>query len=348
MNLTLAAIIIMGAWVVCIVAAGLVLSLRPGGVAVRLTAAGGSAVDLTGRRDEILLGGDAEVFGNVRGRVQAVRLRPESRELQDVELAGDFGLGTQPVPATAILSADGQVLHLAQAWPEPPIDAPDEDGVTLRNNATVVSAEGKRLGKLRLLCFEPASRLVTGLVVAGRETPARRLLPIDRVKEAGPDRVVTDLRAGEWMSLPPFATDWEIRQAVLERLTADPDLNAVQRSLRIAVQDQEVRLEGYVADRAQADRVTQLVRSVPEVLKLDVDLVTDDGLARAVTDAIARDPVASAASVQVSAHHGTVDITGEAPDRATARAIERVAGQVPGVQVVHNMVAVRRPAAATA
>jgi osmotically-inducible protein OsmY len=348
MNLTLAAIVIMGVWVVAIVAAGFVMALRPGGVPVRLAAAGGSAVDPMAPRDEILLGGDAEVFGNVRGRVQAVRLRPESRELQDIELAGGFGLETQPVPATAILSADGQVLRLAQAWPEPPIDAPDTGRVTLRHDMTVVSAERKRLGKLGLVCFEPVSRIVTALVVTGRGTPARRLLAIDRVKQAGPDRILTDVKAGEWTTLPPFATDWEIRQTLLERLAADPELQALPRSMRIEVQDQQVRLEGYVADRAHADRVTQLVRSVPEVLKLDVDLVTDDGLARAVTAAIARDPAASAASVQVNAHHGTVDITGEAPDRATARAIEKVAGQVPGVQVVHNMVAVGRPAAATA
>jgi osmotically-inducible protein OsmY len=62
-------------------------------------------------------------------------------------------------------------------------------------------------------------------------------------------------------------------------------------------------------------------------------------------DAIRRDAVASAAQVQINAHEGTVDITGEAPDRATARVVERVACQVPGVQVVHNMVAVRKPAA---
>jgi len=50
----------------------------------------------------------------------------------------------------------------------------------------------------------------------------------------------------------------------------------------------------------------------------------------------------------VSAHHGTVDITGVAPDRAAVRRIESVASQVPGVQVVHNMVAVARPTVATA
>jgi len=186
--------------------------------------------------------------------------------------------------------------------------------------------------------------LVTAVVVAGRGTPERRLVAIDRVKEAAPDRIVTDVKVAEWTTLPPFATDPEVRDAILERLSDNPQLQALQRSLRIDVQDQQVRIHGYVPDRAQADRVTQLVRSMPVVSKLDLDLVTDDGLARAVAEAIARDPAASAASVNVNAHYGTVDITGEAPDRATARAIERVASQVSGVHVVHTMVAVRKPA----
>jgi osmotically-inducible protein OsmY len=46
--------------------------------------------------------------------------------------------------------------------------------------------------------------------------------------------------------------------------------------------------------------------------------------------------------VQVIAHHGTVDISGIAPDPAIARRIESVASQVPGVQVVHNTVSIRR------
>jgi osmotically-inducible protein OsmY len=52
--------------------------------------------------------------------------------------------------------------------------------------------------------------------------------------------------------------------------------------------------------------------------------------------------------VQVSAHHGTVDISGVVPDPATARRIESVASQVPGVQVVHNMVSIRKVAPLTA
>ena len=344
MDLTFAAIVIMSAWVVGIAGAGLVMVLRPGGVAVRLAPAGGPAAAPTGRRDEILLGGDAEVLGTVRGRVEAVQLRPQSRELQSIGLSTGLGLETQLVPATAILAADGRTVRLAESWTEMP-DGSDAEAVTLRRDVAVKGTDGKRLGRLRLVCFDPASGLVTALVIAGPGTPSLRLLPIDRISEAGPDTIVTDLRGSDWPKLQPFATDWEIRQAVMEQLAADPKLRALQRSISIDVQDQVVTLRGYVADASQTEQVAQLIRSVPGVLQIDRKIITDEDLAGAVTDAIRRDAAASAAQVQVAAHDGTVDITGEAPDRATARAIERVAGQVAGVQVVHTMIAIRKPAA---
>jgi BON domain len=347
MDLTLAAIVIMSAWVVAIAGAGLVMVLRPGGVAIRLAASGDAASAPTGPRDEILLGGDAEVMGNVRGRVEAVQLRPDSRQLHGIELATGLGLETQTVPASAILSADGQVLRLAERWPEPSNDATN-NALTLRADATVVSVEGKRLGKLNLVCFESSSRVVTALVVAGRVTRERRLVPIDRVVEAAPNRIVTDLKAADWPRLPAFATGWEIKQAVMDQLAADPKLRTALRSMSVDVEDQVVTLRGYAAGTSQTEEVARLIRSVPGVLQIDRKLITDEDLAHAVVEAIRRDPATSAAQVQVSAHDGTVDITGQTPDRAAARAVDRVASQVPGVQVVHNMVTVRRPTAATA
>ena len=212
----------------------------------------------------------------------------------------------------------------------------------------VRGADGKRLGRLRLVCFDRASATVTGLVVAGRGKPDLRLLPIERVREAGPNGIVTDLPKGEWARLPTFATDWDIKQAFTDQLMADPALRALQRSVTIEVQDQVVTLRGYVVDQSEAERVARVIRSVPGVMQVDRKLITDDEMARAVTDAIRSDPASRAVEVQVSAHHGAVDITGLAPDRAAVRRIESVASQVPGVQVVHNTVAVRRPTVATA
>ncbi len=347
MNLTLAAIIIMGGWVVAIVAAGLVMSLRPGGAAIRFAPGGAPPAGLTGRREEILLGGEAEVLGNVRGTVRGVQLRPESRRLHDLELATGLGFEAEQVPADAILSADGRVVRLAEAWTESP-DGSGPEAATLRRDLAVKSVDGKRLGRLRLVCFSRASGTVTALVIAGRGTPSLRTLPIDRVREAGPNGIVTDLPSEDWAKLPPFATDWEIKQAFMENIGGDPNLRAVQRSISIDVQDQVVTVRGYVADRDQVEQVARLIRSVPGVLQVDRKLITDEDLTRAVTDAIRRDPATSAAQVWVTAHLGTVDITGVAPDAAATRRIESVASQVPGVQVVHNMVSIRKAAPLTA
>lgn len=337
MDLTLAAIIIMGGWVILIVAAGLFMSLRPGGVAVPFAPAG-APLTMTGPREEILLGGEAEVFGNVRGRVQGVQLAAGNRRLQDIALA--TGLGEeQQVPADAILSADGRVVRLRE-WTDSP-DGSTAGAAMLRRDMWVRSIDGKRLGRLRLVCFDPATDTVIALVVAGSGAPSLRSLPIDRVREAGPNGIVTDVKRDDWAKLQPFATDWEIKQAFAERLVADPKLRAVQRTIAIDVQDQVVTLRGYVGDQSEAEQVARLIRSVPGVMQVDRRLITDDELAKAVSDAIRRGPATSAAEVQVSAHHGTVDLTGASPDRAAASQIESLASQVPGVQVVHNMVAIR-------
>jgi osmotically-inducible protein OsmY len=273
--------------------------------------------------------------------VAAVQLRPENRRLQDLALATGLGLEERQVPAGAILLADGQVVRLAEAW----IESPDGSGAaaaSLRRDMAVKSADGKRLGRLRLVCFERVSGIVTALVVAGRGTPSLRLVPIDRVREAGPNGIVTDLPRGDWVKLAPFATDWEIRQAITEQLMADSVLRAVQRSITIDVQDQVVTVGGYVANQSEAEQVARVIRSAPGVLQVDRKLITDDDLARAVTDAIRADPSTGAADVRVTGHQGTVDIMGVAPDPAAARRIESVASQVAGVQVVHNMVSIRK------
>src|SRR5260370_39020069 len=145
MDLTLAAIVIMGGWVVAIVAAGLAMSLRPGGVAVRFAPARAPGAGLTGRREEILLGGDAEVLGNVRGTVRAVQLRPENRRLQDLDLATGIGLEGQQGPAGAILSADGRAGGRREGGTRTPKEATAPRGA-LRRDRPVASADDRAHG----------------------------------------------------------------------------------------------------------------------------------------------------------------------------------------------------------
>lgn len=339
MSLTTYAIVILGLWVIGIVVAGLVMALRPGGVGVKFSSGGLARTAVPGtNRQEIPLGGDAQTLGNLRGRVEAVLLQPDTRQLVAVQLGGL--LETETVPAEAILGADGNTLSLSDGWQDH-VDEVGAGTAILRDGMAIVDPAGKRLGRLRVVCYDPGSSTVTAVVFEGRGISDRRLVPMDQVTEAGPDRVVTSVRNADTGRLQVFATDWDLRQAILERLAGDPALQALQRALRIEVRDQRVRVQGFVADRARANQIEQAIREVPGVLGLDSDLTSDDQLAQAVRDAIARDPATSAAQVDVVARSGVVDITGIAPDRATVRRIDSVTQQVEGPQVIHNMVTVR-------
>jgi len=343
MDLNLAAVIFMGGYVLAIVGAALVMAVRPGGSAIRFPAGIRPTPGVTGRRQEILLGGEAETFGIPRGRVLAVLLRPETAQIQELALATALGLVEDGhVPAEAILSADGDVVQLGERWTEPALDGPVAPAIALRRGMTIRSAERKRLGKLRLVCFDQDSGAVTALVVAGRRSAGSlRLLPTEHVHESGPNGLITDLKASEWHTLQPFANDRTLEQAVRERLWADPVLRSFQRSLTIEVQDQQVRLRGYVTNRATAGRAVELAQSVPGVLLVDQAIVADEELAQAVGQALGQDPATAAARIEVRSRFGQVAIAGKVADPAAMRQIEEVASGVPGVQSVHNLTTVR-------
>jgi osmotically-inducible protein OsmY len=341
-DLQLAAIVIMGGWVVAILLAGLVLALRPGGAAVKLTVATPISAKAGVQREVILLGAEAETHGNPRGRVQAIRLRKGGWQIQAIVLGDGLGVVASHLPADAIVSADGSAVELADESVDTTAETSSDDAVTLSAGMSVASVDRKRIGRLRLVSFDPASYVVTALVVEGPTTPASlRLLPTEHVTSVGPDGIATDIKRAAWMTLDAYASDWDLRQLITERIDDDRVLQPFARSITIDVQDQRVRLRGYVATQDQIDRAAQISRSVPGVLAIERAIVSDDALAEAVTRAIGQNPRTSRARVQVTAHFGVLDIAGEVPDVAVMKAIEQVANQVPGVQGVHNMVAVR-------
>ena len=342
MDLNLAAVVFMGGFVLAIVAAALVLTLRPGGQMVTVLVAGRPSPETTGRRDEILLGGEADALGTPSGRVQAVLVQPATLEIQALALSRGLGLlEDHLVLADAILAADGQTVYLAEAW-TPAADGVAAGAVLLRHGAAVLSADRKRLGKLQVVCFDRESKVVTALGVAGSgQGSSLRLVPVARVQGAGPNRIVTAVPAVEWAALHPYASDPTIRQAVLDQLAADPVLKPFLPSLGVDVRDQQVRVRGYVSERAQAERAAAMAAAVPGVLQVQQQIVSDDDLARAVSQAIGQDPATAAARVEVRSRFGRVEIEGWAPDPKTIQAIEDVATRVPGVQVVHNLTTAR-------
>jgi osmotically-inducible protein OsmY len=238
-----------------------------------------------------------------------------------------------------VVDADGNTVHVTDGWQDRAVEDP-QNHATLRENQSVATADGKRLGRLRVVCYDGNSKMATALVAEGAGSPYPRLIPMERVVEVGPDRILTDVARADAGQLNVFATDWDLRQAILERLAGDPEFEGLSRGLRVEVRDQRVYVRGFVADRARTDRVIQAIRNVPGVLRLDTDITSDDQLEQAVRDAIMRDQTLAGAHIDVTVRSGVVDITGEAPDRATLRRIDTITQQIEGVEVVHNMVVV--------
>lgn len=343
MDLNLAAVVFLGGYVLAIMAAGLFIALRPAGETPRPIGPPPPPSGPTGQRDEILLGGEAEAFGIPRGRVQAVLVAPHTLQIQALALTAGFGLlEDRLVPASLILAADGHAVHLAGAGREPESDGPPGDAVALRQDMAVLSVERKHLGKLRVVCFDRASRVVTSMAVAGRRSPSSlRLVPADLVRQAGTRGLLTAVKAAEWPSLKPYASDWTIRETVLDRLMTDPILSPFQRSLSVDVRDQQVRLRGYVANRVQADRALQVAQSIHGVLGVEQGMVNDEDLALAVSQALRKDARTTTADVQVKSRQGRVEISGHASDPAAVAAIDDVALRVPGVLVARNLTTAR-------
>jgi osmotically-inducible protein OsmY len=341
MDLNTAAVIFMGGYVLVIVVAGLVLSLRPGGGTVPLSLSGWSSAAAAGCGRAILLGGDVEAMGNFRGRVESVLVVAGTGRLDGVTVASSGGLiEGERVPAGAIESSDGRRLQIREPWSQA---QPDGHGplVTLHRGASVFSAAGRRLGKLRLVCFDSNSGLVRGLILSrGRRSNREVFLPIQHVKAAGSERVDTDLRPEQLSGLQSYATDESIKEAVVERLEGDPALRPFARSLRVEVRNQRVQLSGYVRTQAEAEKAAEAARAVPGVIAVDRGMRSDEDLASAVREAISRDLGSSGTDVEVRSVLGQVDIVGRVHDRQAVRRIETAASRVPGVLVMHNLVTV--------
>jgi osmotically-inducible protein OsmY len=337
MDLNVFAVLFMGGYVVAVVAAGLVLALRPGGGSVRLSTATRPATS-DGPRDEIVLGTEAEALGVPRGAVEAVHVRPDNLQIVALALASGNGLlDSITIPASALVSADGHTVHLAERWDDSQ-DRLSETNIRLRRGMPVRSIDRRRRGRLHAVCLDRGSLAVTALATAARGAKVSRLIPIERVREVGGGGIITDVTAGEWASLPVFRTDRDLEEAVMDQLAADPALAPFRRSLTVDVHDQVVYLRGHVVDRDQAYSAAALARSTPGALRVVQGIVNDADLVEAVQRALSADPGTSSARVQVRSRLGQVQITGEA-DPATARNLQAVARRVPGVEAVYNYAA---------
>jgi osmotically-inducible protein OsmY len=176
---------------------------------------------------------------------------------------------------------------------------------------------------------------------------ARRVAEWDASAVPGVLEVANDLGV-----LPILRTEAALRAEAERVLRGDPWLDA--RQIRVHVADGSVHLEGSVASASEQSRAEADVRAAApagvdlsrlriEELPADNSLrstprlsPTDRELRRALFDALVRDPRTSSfvPSIEVQTH--VFVLTGIAPNREAARAVDEDARNVPGVADVHD------------
>lgn len=125
------------------------------------------------------------------------------------------------------------------------------------------------------------------------------------------------------------------------------DDRMTNNSLQVAVDEGIVTLRGTVDKllaKRRATAIAQSIKGVRAVLNhIDVDApaIEDEALKNLVGAALALDPVVDSKTVTVTAHDGTVTLTGMANSFSESKSAERAAMSVLGVTDVNNEMLVR-------
>jgi osmotically-inducible protein OsmY len=140
-------------------------------------------------------------------------------------------------------------------------------------------------------------------------------------------------------------TDPEITRSLQQAFRRDFRLK--NASLEITTLAGSVTLKGRVAsflDKHHAERIavrTAGVRSVRNLIQVEPHFRPDNEIADDVRQRLAQSSLAQAAEVQVRVDGGVVSLSGQVPTWAESRQAQMTAGEVRGVRLVRNQLAIR-------
>ncbi len=197
------------------------------------------------------------------------------------------------------------------------------------------------VGKVVRVLADNATGQATHFVMRkGLLRPRDVIVPVEWVARFYPDHLELSVSRAELDRLPQYRTDEALREAVHAALWQDDGIRIEvleQDALIIQVQDGIVTLRGHVRSRAQRRRMEALIRHIPGVLGVEDHSVADDELEIAVASALAQDSRTRGQLIRVRARSGYVSLLGDVPDADVRTAAEEVAGRVPGVRAVMNV-----------
>ena len=135
-----------------------------------------------------------------------------------------------------------------------------------------------------------------------------------------------------------------LKRSVEEALEAYSPLRDSRPEITVTVDDGVVTLSGYVSSTSIREMATVMAGSVASVNEVVNELHADPKLERSVALALAQDDRTRPLPIRVRSEGGYVQLQGQVPDEAAAKAAMEIARTVEGPKQIVSALKVRKPA----
>ena len=237
--------------------------------------------------------------------------------------------GSMPIGVALTPAWSGMVAHHTHAGIAGP-------AVPVSRGTRVTCRDGE-LGRLDHVLLDPQTGAVRALVVRKGHLLTKDVsVPVGWVESIGEDEITLDADRALLEKLPeyrPARADAQITADVQQALAAD----ARTRGQDIGVNTTEgvVHLNGVVRSEEARQAAGEAARRVAGVWEVKDDgLLSESALARAVSEALLRDPRTTQAVIEVTCLGGSVTLRGQVRTPQEKAAAVEIARAVPGVAAV--------------
>ncbi|HEU0027851.1 MAG TPA: BON domain-containing protein [Ktedonobacterales bacterium] len=282
---------------------------------------------------KVRFGADARTSEGERGTVTDVVVDPVTGAAISVGIR--FGLFGRAVYASfghlVVASEDGIELDV----PRSELEAAPPDGARL-TSSTLVSLDGKRIGKLAHITFDGVTceplRIVIDHGIAGEVVASAKAL----TKVGSAALEITSGRNGASPELTPFRSDSDLRMDVRQAIERYPRMRVDVAGVNIQAVDGVIWLRGHVSSELNRRLAEDLSRGVEGVAELHNLLIADSDLAASISSALAHDLATAEERIGVYPSLGRVHLRGLVRTAAARETAARIAAANHGAREVIN------------
>jgi len=292
---------------------------------------------------QVHFGSPANATDDTLGKVVQVFVHPETWQISYLMVQRGLVMKkrlTFPIELVTEARVDSTQFSLSVDDLLQKAQAPKHDLLLLKEHLPVESGSEK-LGGLSALFFDRETYRLTHLVIhrhalAGGEV----LLDVGQLAVLLADRLEVKVPVKEFAMLPHYRPDSELAEAVRQSIWDYARLRIDIEAVTVLVQCNEVWLTGHVSsdtNRRLMEDQTSLVRGVRGIHN---ELVADTDLAMEVAAALSKHAQTRGQPIGVYPQLGEVHLRGLVPTEQVKQVAEEVALTLPGVESVHNEMAV--------